>query len=440
MKKLFFLFSIFIYFNSYIFAEDKINEDDLFSNPDLIIETDKKITASDSKPKEEEEKKTVDFTGEITGSSDYFASRDKDEKKNSLSSSVLAKFFLDARLKRGTKYFADLEILNNSQIKDKDLDFVLSLKETFIDFNIKNAVYFRTGKQVLQWGRCYLWNPTDVINVEKLSFIKKLGSREGTYGIKTHIPFGTKYNIYTFLDTKNATDTNELGFAAKYEFLVGNSEMAFSGWNKKGYSPAYSYDFSTKIFGIDTFGEAAFLYGDNNEKIKEENGILSTYKERDKWIPKASIDFGKQFDFMEITDRISVNMEFYYNHTGYTENILKDKTIYNFSQADKQGKTSGTKTNLLLNNNLYEQNNLSRYYAALFTSVKKFIISDMTLQVNLINNLNDNSSILTTGVTYKDITDFSLGFNIYSYLGKADSEYTFQNNSVVTQLTVRVVF
>ncbi len=428
------IFIISIFLN--IYAEDKINEDELFSNPEVV--TVEKTDTSLKVP--EEEKITIDFSGEIKGAEIYTDKRGSDIDDNTISSAILANFFLDARLKKGTKYFANIELLNNSQGTGKDLDYLLSLKETFIDFNIKNAVYFKTGKQVLQWGRCYLWNPSDVINIEKKSFIQKLGFREGTYGLKTHIPFGTKQNIYTFIDTKNVKYNDELGFAGKYEFIVGETEMAFSGFNKKGFSPVYSYDFSTRIFGIDTVGEAAFSDGDNYEYLKEENGVLSVYKEKDKWMPRISIDFGKQFDFMEVNDRISVNTEFYYNHTGMTENIFKDKSIYLFSSPDKTGKISGSKKDFLLNNDLYEQNNLSRYYAALFTTINKFIISDMSLSVNLINNLNDNSSILTTGVSYKDINDFSVGFNVYSYLGKSDTEYTFSNNSVTTRLTIGVVF
>ena len=83
---------------------------------------------------------------------------------------------------------------------------------------------------------------------------------------------------------------------------------------------------------------------------------------------------------------------------------------------------------------------LSRFYAALFTSCKKFIISDLTLSLNLIGNLNDRSSILTTGVTYTDINDFTLGFNIYSYLGYSNREYTFSNNALTAQVTAGIVF
>ncbi len=433
---------IFIFACSVVDAQEVVDEDALFSNPETLIET----TGIVDVKVDEEEKKTVDFSGEITASSDYMLSRSKEEKGNSLSSSVYANFFVDARLKRGTKYFANLELLNNSQTEDND--FLFSFKESFIDFNIKNAIYFRTGKQVLQWGRCYLWNPSDIVNIEKKSFIKELGYREGTYGVKIHVPFGTKHNIYSFIDTKDANDTDELGLALKYEFIVRKTEMAFSVWGRKGFKAVYSYDLSTRLFGIDTVGEAAFSCGDITERIKEENGILTKFKEDGKWVPRTSINFGKQFNFMDISDRISVNMEFYYNQSGYKENIFDDSQVYNFAQPvivhDSDGiptvKTSGTKKDFLLDNNLYETNNLSKYYVALFTSIKKFIISDLTLNLNLIGNLNDKSSVLSTGVTYTDINDFSLGFNIYFYLGPSHREYTYSNKLLVSQVTVGVVF
>ena len=330
--------------------------------------------------------------------------------------------------------------------KSEEADFFL--RELFIDFNIKNSVYFRTGKQVLQWGRCYLWNPSDLINVEKKSFQEKIGSRQGAYGVKIHVPFGTKYNIYSFFDTGDVQYSDEVGAAGKFEFVFGKTEMAFSAWGKKGHPSVYAHDFSTRIFGLDTVGEVAFSYGDNYEKVRVENDRLTKYKEENTWITRGSIDFGKSFDFMDINDRIAVNLEFYYNQTGYTDRILDDNKLYLFIRPvtiiDPAGNpivvTGGTKKEFLLYNNLYEVNNLSKYYLALFTTTKKFILSDLNLILNLMGNLNDKSYILTSGIHYADINDFSIGFYVYSYLGKRNSEYTFQNNAVTAQLSIGILF
>lgn len=352
MKNLLLIFVVFICSN--IYAQEVIDENALFPNPEIGIGT------IDNKPPEEE-KKSVGFSGEIT-------SVINNSQNNQLSSYILGNFLIDARLKKGTKGFTNIETKYTSELDTTN--FIL--KELFLDFNIKNKVYFRAGKQVLQWGRCYLWNPTDLVNIEKKTFEEKIGAREGAYGIKMHIPFDTKLNIYSF-----ARDIDSTAITSKVEFLVGNTEMAFAVWGKKGFKPVYGYDFSTRLFKIDTYGE------------------LSASRSRDKWDPEASIGFNKSFDFRDVNDRITTRCEFYYN---------------------------------------------TNHYAALFASYKKFIISDLTLNMNLVGNLNDHSSILSSGVNYEDLTDFNIGLTVYSYLGPANREYTPSGNGVSTQLTVGIVF
>lgn len=448
MKKIIIIISAFILFLCFnSFAQDTIIEEDLFSSPGSIFDIEEIV----DKNKIEEEEKSIGISGkaesviELTGTRDWIKGINKDDpnaQDNTLSSYILGNLFLDIRLKKGVKCFANMETMHDSNAEDADF----FLREFFIDFNTKHSVYLRTGKQVLQWGRCYLWNPSDLINVEKKMFKEKIGSREGAYGIKIHVPFGTKYNIYGFLDTGKVTTADEIGTAFKFEFVLGKTEMAFSVWGKKGYRSVYAYDFSTRIFGIDTFGEAAFSYGDNYETLRLENGYLIKYKEKNKWIPRVCIDLGKSFEFMNIKDRISLNLEFYYNHTGLTDNIFNDDTEYNFGDpvyiADPNGNPieRGTKRDFLFYNNMYEENNLSKYYMAIFTNFDKFIISDMKLVLNLIGNLNDKSYILTSGIEYRNINDFSIGLNIYSYIGRSNREYTFHNNAVTAQLTIGIEF
>jgi len=434
-------------------AQDVINEDELFSTPESIFETGKIIDNTFL----EEEKKDLGISGEATSVIAYTHRRTEniekenidqevinDDKDTTLSTYIVGNVFFDARLKKGIKCFADTEIQYNSSTNDEDF----TLREFFLDFNVKNSVYFRTGKQVLQWGRCFLWNPSDLINVEKKTFQEKIGSREGAYGMKVHIPFGTRFNIYGFLDTGNVRTSDEIGVAGKFEFIVGGTEMAFSAWNKKGYRPVFAYDFSTGIFGIDIIGEEAFSYGDNYEKLKIENGVLTTYKEENKWIPRVSINLGKSFDCMEIHDRISINLEFYYNEAGYTDNVLSDPKTYPFSKpliipdtsAPSANPQEITKRDFLLYNSLDEPYNFSKYYVALFTTTRKFILSDMNLILNMIENLNDESFILTTGVHYTNINDFSIGLSLYSFFGKKNGEFTIHNNTHTVQLTFGIVF
>ncbi|MGA1867256.1 MAG: hypothetical protein ACMUJM_01795 [bacterium] len=428
------------------------NEDELFSSPESIITTEKIV---DTTPPEEE-KKSIGISGEATSILEFTGTRDwlqvgneievSDDKSTILSSSIQGNIFFDARLPKGTKCFANLETHYYSTADEANF----FLREFFIDFNIHHAVYFRTGKQVLQWGRCYLWNPSDLINVEKRTFKEKIGTREGAHGIKIHAPFGTKYNIYGFLDTGDVEEGDEIGAALKWECVIGKTEMAFSAWHKKDYRPVYAYDFSTRVWGIDTKGEAALSYGDNYEKLTIEKGLLTKYKEKNRWIPRICVDFGRSFDCMDVPDRISLNVELYYNEGGYTDNLLSDDTPYTFSKpitiSDPSGSSQpitlqeGTLRDFLLYTGMYEAHHFSKYYIALFTTTRKFIVSDMQLILNMIGNLNDRSCILTSGIKYTNINDFSIGVTIYSYIGSRKCEYTMHNNAVTAQFTIGVLF
>ena len=278
-KAIIVFFVITLFLSSNILAQNSINEDALFSDPASIIGNEKII---DNNINDEEEKKTIGISGEARSVIEFRGTRDfikkGDNENNTLSSYIIGNLLFDARLKKGTKCLANMETQYNLNSKNddstnnfdstdyndisndtsssysqdsytsKDADFFL--KEFFIDFNIKNKVYFRTGKQVLQWGRCYLWNPSDLINIEKRTFKEKIGSREGVYGMKIHIPFGTKYNIYSFLDTKDADNDNKIGGACKFEFVIGKTEMAFSAWSKKNIDLYIHMIFPQEYWGL----------------------------------------------------------------------------------------------------------------------------------------------------------------------------------------------
>ena len=298
-----------------------------------------------------------------------------------------------------------------------------SIKELFVDFNFGRHVYFRTGKQVLQWGQCYLWNPTDMINIENKSFLEKLQNREGTYGVKMHIPFGTLVNIYGFAGMNKVDSLKDVSGAGKFEFLISETEMAFSVWGKKNYNPVYGYDVSGRLLGIDIKGEASYSHGSNTTKIEKISG-LTVPPEDDANIFKGSINIGRDFDFGEKTDRINVSMEFFYNGDGYSDNPFEDQAI----------------TSVLISGGLYQPNYLSKYYAALFITVNEFIISDITLALNGISNIQQKSFIASTSLSYSNINNFTAGLYANCYLGNEEGEYRVTGLKYDVMVTTGIVF
>jgi hypothetical protein len=410
------------------FAEDAVSELELFSSSGVVTQA---VSAAPAA----EEKKTLGFSGELISVAEDAVFRNSSGRP--LNSYVVGNFMLDARLKDGVKAFANMEAGYNARVRET----TSTLREVFLDFNIDRRVYFRTGKQVLQWGRCSLWNPTDLVNIEKKTFVRRIGYRDGAYGLKMHIPFGASRNIYGFLDTGNALNDNEVGAALKYEFLTGRTEMAFSGWARRNRRPVLGYDLSSRLGDVDIAGEVGVSRRDNTRFIRDIGGTLDIYRKNAGWTTQAAVNFSKGFRLGDFNDRLTAAAEFFYNQNGYTRNPFGDASVYNFSAPIAAGtQASGTKKEFLLGNGLYVPNYLSRYYGAVFTRVSRFIITDMTLNMNYVRNLNDQSGVLSAGVNYADLNDFSVGFLANAYLGRGDREYTFSGAKFLYQLTAGVSF
>jgi len=427
--------------------DNAVNEDQLFANPETVIDS---TSYEKKKTDEDQDKKHVGVSGEISSINQYYMTRGflgkGDGGDNLFNPYMDGVLYLDARLPAGIKGFGNFEAIYNARTNDP----TWAIRELFIDFNIKRTLYIRTGKQVLQWGRCYLWNPTDLVNVERKTFLKKIGSREGAYGAKAQVSFGTRLNMYGFADTSGIDNVNEIGGAYKIEFLVETTEMALSVWGKKGYNPVAGYDFSTRLMGIDIAGEASLSPGSNTPHVVNSGGILRTSRDGS-WTSKACIDFGRAFNFNNQPDKIQFNIEFFYNGEGYAGNVFSDDSLYAHESDIVITSTDGSKTVIpaalpvnktvyMLGNDLYQPNYTSRYYAALFTTVNNFITSDFALKANLISNIRQGSFILSSGIDYSSINDLKASLYVNGYMGKKDTEYTFMNNAIEILLTVGIVF
>jgi hypothetical protein len=438
-----------IFLNFALSAQTPIDEDALFSSDSGMI-VDSSSMLDNAAIKEENDKKSIGFSGALTSAGTAAVSRDWFDgfhrTDGSVGTGIHANAMVDIRLLQGLKAFANLEIGHIPSTGQN----LIALREIFIDFNIRHRAYFRTGKQVLQWGRCYFWNPTDLINVEKKLFIQKIGYREGAYGLKVHVPYKTLFNIYGFLDTKNAAEFDNLAAAGKIEFLIRTTEMAFEIWGKHTSNPVFGYDISTNFFGISLNGEFSISHGDNTYRlITVRDTMLVKYKVDNIWTPRLCIGVTKMFDVLNYSNRLALTGEFYYNYRGYDENSFNDpKDDYLFTEpviASTSGfpnppQWHGTKTAFLEGHNLYEMHNYSKYYAAFFTSFSRFIVSDMTLIVNGIMNLAHHCAILSAGVQYRNINDFNLGFTVYGFAGPKNTEYTYTNAALSMQLTAGIVF
>lgn len=390
------------------------------------------------------DRKTVSVSGNVlvvsqaTLTRDYFGSPDVAE--TGLGNAVVGDAALDVRMLRGYKAFADLEWSYAPAGAGAAADSGASWRvpEMFLDANIAHRAYFRIGKQVLQWGRNYFFNPTDLVNVERKSFFRRIGGREGVYGAKAHVPFGTAWNLYGFLDVHGVGRPDSAAGAFRAERLWGRTEMSLMAWGRRGHGPVYGADLSTRLLGLNVTGELALHEEFTVNTFSSAGGVPALGSRSEDWAVRASGGVGRSFRVSGIQDRLTTQAEYYYNGPGDDRRRLG---LASFLASLPGGGLAGVGgLSALAASGFYEPNSFSRHYAAFFATFNRFLRRDLTLAFNAIGNLDQSCALLSSGIAWRDLNDFGLSLWINGFAGPDDTEYTLAGDALQMQIIAEASF
>jgi hypothetical protein len=451
------------------------SEDEIFGNEETVTPEGK---LKDSSLNEELEKKSLTFSGFLNSRTSGSYKRGSVLRRlgitdgSDFQSYFQGNFGLDARLPKGIRGYFNLSAdyypagLSQSRVFKVPLAYlgvpvyydtidlaaaektyaVFNINEIFMDINFGKRVYFRIGKQLLKWGVGYLWTPTDMISVEKKNIQDSSQVMQGSYGLKITVPFGTRANIYSFIDMNQAKHIADLSMANKVEVLIGNTELALSILLKQHNVPVYGFDFTSRVLTLDVHGEATLSYGDNQRRLRGwpwylaigsstvpveylylAGGGSAVFSERvrGEWIGKASFGFGRGFEVLSVKDRVRFDVEAFYNHAGYGTHVF-EKDFLNVTY--------------FLSSGLYTPNYLGQYYVGGFITVRQLFVEELSAMVNCVVNVLDQSSIVSGTLTYSPFYDLSINLMVNGIVGKENREYTVAGNYLTTELSLKLVF
>ena len=154
--------------------------------------------------------------------------------------------------------FRDLYVLSVSDENFLDNAF---LKIAFDRFDVT------IGKQQISPGTGYTWNPTDVFNTKDI--FDPLYENTGVSAVRVDVPFGGRYG-FTFIYSPDNTVRNSgkflrlKGKAGHFDFSVVGGERLWTLTDFELFKPVEQYrrffggDFVGELFGVGTWGEAAY--------------------------------------------------------------------------------------------------------------------------------------------------------------------------------------
>lgn len=362
---------------------------------------------------------------------------------------------LDVRLAGGQRALAVFEVAHEGGPDTTSW----ALREMFLDADIGGRVWFRAGKQVLQWGRGILWTPTDLVNVEGRSLVERPGAREGATGLKVQVPFGTGASLVAFAPLRRVDASDSLSLSVRGEFLLGDAELAVSSWFKKDQPHVVGLDGSRRILGLDAQAGVLWLSGDLKPRAVLRDGAWHLERDDERGQVRASGGLGRSFKAGGKPDRVRLDVEGFWQSEGGASEALTDRqqrpyadTIWReLDPRLREGISSldlgvefpvprgipvgrGDGLTFLAGHGLFVPNQVASAYLGAMASVRDAFLPDVTLVVQALSNLDDLSGLGTFGVRWESLHGFHVQPIAYLFWGDEHEEFTLDGRGFALEL------
>lgn len=372
------------------------------------------------------------------------------------SARLVATASVDARLPSGQRALGVFEVSQESGADTTSW----ALRELFLDADAGGVVWFRAGKQVLQWGRGILWTPTDLVNVEGRTLVERPGAREGATGLRVTVPVG-RGSLSAFAPLEQVDAAESLSVAVRAEAVAGQAEIALSSWFKQDAPHVVGFDASSRLLGLDVQGGALWMSGDLEPRITVRDNAFHLERDEDRGQLRASLGLGRGFKVNGVPDRLRIDLEGFFQTRSYGSTILAlDETA---PYADTVWKTidprlaeagasmglpmdkgipitRGDALGFLAGHGLYHPMNHGPYYLGAMASFQKVWFADLSATLQGLSNLDDRSGLATFALQWESLHGFHVQPIAYWFWGDKRTEFTLDGRGIAAELRAGLRF
>ncbi|MDA3812582.1 MAG: hypothetical protein PF518_19865 [Spirochaetaceae bacterium] len=329
---------------------------------------------------------------------------------------------LSASLYFDARPFSDIRIFGKAVIEypftvqeddSRTFSDIIYIKELFSDFNIGESLFFRAGKQTINWGVGRFFSPADLLNLTEINPEDPDAELEGPLSVKMNLPVDIhNFYLYTILP-EGIEDPSDLAFAPKAEFVIGGTELGLGVYYRYEQSPAAMMTVTTAVGDVDVFGEAVLKYGSDKTFVVKNGSVYSLEDYNEKIFFNGTL--GASYTWSSDVSDLSFTAmgQYYFNGEGYSDpGILSTPLGAVFVAANI---TAG---DLAIN----DLKNRSKHYGAASFSI--IPVKDLSISIFWLGNFTDLSGLIKPGITWNATDYISLGFSLPYTYGDTGDEYT----------------
>jgi hypothetical protein len=317
----------------------------------------------------------------------------------SLTTRLSGDLFFDARPERDFRVFGKVKA--DYRVPS---DWEVEIFELFSDFQLRDRLYFRAGKQTVQWGVGYFFSPADVLSLVSIDPEDPEVQREGPVAVKTHFPFGA-HNAYLFLIANDIDEPYQIAVAPRLELLLGDYELGIGAFYQTDLTPKGMMTLTGPFRDLDLFAEAMVQWGSDRTFV-EFTPPPSTYSIDRRLLFSGTAGFGYRNSEWNLT----LFAQYYFNGQGYKEQFSFTSTAV--GAALLAGEIAAT--------DLIDP---GRHYLAASIGWSEVLDSDFSLSLFYMANFSDSSGLINPSVTWEPVKHVGLSTGIRLSYGESGDEY-----------------
>ena len=340
-----------------------------------------------------------------------------------VSSPNLLDLYMDARPNERVRAYTSARLNHDWSVLSGDTTLFgteasvsrVSLDQMWVKFDLDQKVYVTAGRQRVKWGAGRFWNPTDVLNRQRLDSLAFFDERTGVSLVRVHVPLeSVGANLYAVADLEgtNAAWTPDTagsiradgpGAALRAEWAFRYGEVSATASARPSGATVLGADASVGVGWFDLKVEGAVQRGggahDWEGTFDLATFTLPTRVDRDEdWIPQVVAGVEVPIRLND-EDSLNLGVEGFWNDAGYD-----DAELYTWLLA--QGE--------------FQSFYLGRAYVAGYAFVSgPGSWNDTTFTTSFLSNLSDESRTARLDVSTRALTYLNL--NVYA-------QYSFGEN------------
>jgi hypothetical protein len=403
------------------------SEDDLFGEDTLVQEHDNPENAMEDLLLTDENVVSIggsfDLSLSASGSFDPSETSSTDDMDWDLSPDLSARLYIDARPDSDIRVYGSVDVeypfttseddSSTAEDETRDFDDIIRINELFSDFNINEEIFFRAGKQTINWGVGYYFSPADLLNLTEIDPEDPDAELEGPLSVKINRPLDM-HNLYLYtVFPEGVKDPSDIAFAPRAEFVLGGTEIGIGAYYRYEQAPAAMVTFTSTLQDINLFGEGVVKYGSDKTYIVEEDSsyTLKTYSEKLFFLATLGASYTWNADESDLS--YTLMGQYYFNGEGYS-----DRSIFTSSTGASYVVSSYVSGDISQS----DLSETSMHYGAASFSLTP--VEDLTFSVLWMGNFTDFSGLIKPGLSWDATEYISLAMNFPYYYGDTGDEFT----------------